>query len=171
MRHLALCVFGPDKPGIVEKLSRLVFEHQGSWFGASLAHLAGRFAGIVDVKIPEEHYIAFAAALQDIEDLDIRIAEGGLLPPASADSHDCQLSLVANDRTGIVHELTSTLSRLGVNIEEMTTKCRPAHNYGELFIAKARLRVPKDVTHEQIRELLEACGDDWMLELDEPSVT
>ncbi|WKE64702.1 glycine cleavage system protein R [Gallaecimonas kandeliae] len=170
MRHLALCVFGPDKPGIVEKLSRLVFEHQGSWYGASLAHLAGRFAGIVDVKIPEEHFIAFEAATKDLTDLDIRIAEGNLMP-GSGESREVNLSLVANDRTGIVHEFTSTLSRLGVNIEEMTTGCRPAHNYGELFFAKARMRVPKEVPLDEIRQQLEACGDDWMLELDEPTVT
>ncbi|WP_115717696.1 glycine cleavage system transcriptional repressor [Gallaecimonas mangrovi] len=171
MRHLALCVFGPDKPGIVEKLSRLVFEHQGSWFGASLAHLAGRFAGIVDIKIPDEHFTAFSAAIRDLEDLDIRIAEGGPLTAEHIDCRDCDLSLMANDRTGIVHELTSTLATLGVNIEEMTTKCRPAHNYGELFIAKAKLRVPNGVSLDEIQVRLEACGDDWMLELDEPTVT
>ncbi|EKE74908.1 glycine cleavage system protein R [Gallaecimonas xiamenensis] len=166
MRHLALCVFGPDKPGIVEKLSRLVFDHQGSWYGASLAHLAGRFAGIVDVKVPEEHYSAFAAALQDIDELDIRIAEGNLAP-GTGNCRDVTLNLVANDRTGIVHELTSTLSRLGVNIEEMTTGCHPGHNYGELFFAKARLKVPAEVKLDAIRQQLEDCGDDWMLELDE----
>lgn len=169
MRHVALCIFGPDKPGIVEQLSQLVFAHQGSWSGASLAHLAGRFAGIVDIKIPQEQFMAFEAAIAELDELDIRIAS---CEPLS-DSGPCRylrLNLIANDRTGIVHELTSTLSGLGINIEELTTGCQPGHNYGELFFAKARLRTPELISVEQVRNSLERRGDDWMLELDDESV-
>ncbi len=166
MRHLALCIFGPDRPGIVEQISRLVFDFQGHWQGASLAHLAGRFAGIIEVQLPDEQRPAFEAALHELTELDIRIAEGQQMPGAACEGYSLALSLVANDRPGIVQELTHNLGHFDVNIEEMSTQREPAHNYGELFRATARLKVPLKVTEDDIRTRLEQVADDWMLELD-----
>ena len=54
MPHLLVVTFtGPDRPGIVEKLSGLVTRHGGNWEESRMASLAGRFAGILKVTVPD----------------------------------------------------------------------------------------------------------------------
>jgi glycine cleavage system regulatory protein len=58
--HLVLTVIGDDRPGLVGELSTVISAHQGSWLESSMAQLAGKFAGIVEVAVDQPH----AAALQ-----------------------------------------------------------------------------------------------------------
>ena len=51
-KNLVLTVIGPDRPGLVESLSRLVGEHGGNWTQSRMAHLAGQFAGILQIALP-----------------------------------------------------------------------------------------------------------------------
>ena len=44
---LVLTVIGDDRPGLVEQLAAAISEHRGNWLESSMAHLAGKFAGIV----------------------------------------------------------------------------------------------------------------------------
>ena len=50
---LVLTVIGDDRPGIVEQIATAISEHNGNWLESSMSHLAGKFAGIVCVSIPD----------------------------------------------------------------------------------------------------------------------
>ncbi|MEM7014381.1 MAG: ACT domain-containing protein, partial [Verrucomicrobiota bacterium] len=45
-----ITVLGEDRPGIVESLAAAVADHGGNWIESRMAHLAGQFAGIVQVE-------------------------------------------------------------------------------------------------------------------------
>ena len=49
-------VIGADKPGIVESLADTITRQQGNWLASSMSELAGQFAGILHVAVPDEHY-------------------------------------------------------------------------------------------------------------------
>ena len=66
-RTLVMTLLGPDKSGLVEKVSSLVQRHSGNWLESRLAHLAGHFAGIVSLSLPEEEEEAFRRNLKDLE--------------------------------------------------------------------------------------------------------
>ena len=57
-KQLVVTVIGTDKPGIVESLADVITQQQGNWLGSSMSELAGQFAGILHVTVPDEHYRA-----------------------------------------------------------------------------------------------------------------
>ena len=166
--HLVLTVIARDKPGIVEALSQAVSDHGANWLGSRMARLAGEFAGIVEVSVPDAEASVLAVALRGLESqgLRIQIEQSSALESAAAGTRTLRLELVGNDRPGIVREVAQTLARRGVNVDELSTGCESAPMSGEvLFRATARLQVPVDVTLESLADDLEKIASDLMVDL------
>ncbi|MGI9429714.1 MAG: glycine cleavage system protein R, partial [Bythopirellula sp.] len=86
--------------------------------------------------------------------------------PVAATSPVVQLSLVGQDRPGIVREISRVLATNGVNVEELNTECTRAANTGQsLFQAQAQLRLPNNVSTEALRAALEAVAHDMMVDI------
>ena len=60
---LILTVIGDDRPGLVGELAAVISAHQGNWLESSMAQLAGKFAGIVEVGVDATHADALRLAL------------------------------------------------------------------------------------------------------------
>ncbi|MEI2670706.1 MAG: ACT domain-containing protein [Marmoricola sp.] len=56
-----MTAIGPDQPGLVSALSEAVIEHGGNWLTSELARLAGSFAGIVLIEVPDQQVDALSA--------------------------------------------------------------------------------------------------------------
>jgi glycine cleavage system regulatory protein len=129
-KQLVVTVIGADKPGIVESLADTITRQQGNWLASSMSELAGQFAGILHVAVPDEHYRSLCEALVMLPGLTVSFAEGQLsLQPA----HQVMLSVTGNDRPGIVHEVASILRQLNINVADLTTGCEPAPHSGALL--------------------------------------
>ena len=63
--HLVMTVLGDDRPGIVRSISDQVAAAGGNWLESRMAHLAGKFAGIVLVAVhePQTERLSRRAAL------------------------------------------------------------------------------------------------------------
>jgi glycine cleavage system regulatory protein len=171
--HLVLTIIARDKPGIVEQLSQTVADHGASWLGSQMARLAGEFAGIVEVRAPESTASLLAEALRELEGLSVQVAhsEAPLGEPPEPRSRLLHLELVGDDRPGIVREISQVLTRRGVNVLELATRCESAPMSGEvLFRAQTRLQVPSEVAFEELAEELEKIAHGLMVDLtlDEP---
>jgi len=169
---LVLTVIGPDRPGLVEALSEAVADHQGSWLESRMARLAGQFAGILRVGVPEEQVDALTAALQSLEPegLQVGVTRTQSEPP-DADVREIRLEIIGSDRPGIVHEISEALADRGINVDELRTEIMSAPMSGELlFLANADLLVPLDLNLELLRKDLEALAHELMVDvdLDEP---
>ena len=68
---LVLTVIGDDRPGLVGELSATISAHQGNWLESSMSHLAGKFAGIVRVAVPNAQAEPLKAALATLGGLKI----------------------------------------------------------------------------------------------------
>ena len=75
-KQLVVTVIGADKPGIVESLAAVISREQGNWLGSAMSELAGQFAGILHVSVPDEHYRSLCEALALLPGLTISFAEG-----------------------------------------------------------------------------------------------
>ena len=166
MKDLVLTLIGPDRPGLVESLAKRVAAHDGNWVESRMAHLAGQFAGILRVEVPEEKVEALQGALAELEKDGLRVvAQGGAQPDAEG-VRAMELQVVGQDHPGIVRDLSEVLLRHGVNIEELTTDHESAPMAGGLlFSAKARLHVPAGTDADRLREDLETIADDLMVDL------
>jgi glycine cleavage system regulatory protein len=165
---LVLTILGPDRPGLVEQIARLVAEHNGNWLESRMAHLAGQFAGILRVEVDADRAESLSSSLASLSQSGL---ESIIHPdPAAAPADDTRpllyLDLMGQDRPGIVREISRVLASLGVNVEELTTECRAAAETGQpLFHAQAQLRLPPGVTDATLRQALEAVAQDLMVDI------
>lgn len=167
MEHLVLTIIAEDQPGLVERLSKRIAEHGGNWLESRMARMAGQFAGILRVAVASEQREALIEALQGLASQGIRVQSAST--PADAGRSQGRaigLSLVGNDRPGIVRDITRLLAEYRVNVENLATEVVPAPMSGELlFQASARLAVPDGLALEDLQARLEALADDLMVEL------
>lgn len=165
MAKLVLTLIGDDREGLVSALSSVVADHDGNWLESQLARLAGKFAGVALVEVPDARANAFRAAARTVEGLDVVVtpADGG----EPGDGTPVTLNLVGNDRVGIVREVTTALAGQGVTIDELHTSTRPAPMAeGMLFEAVAQLRIPAEVKIAAVREALESIAAELMVDID-----
>jgi len=167
-RALVLTVIGEDRPGLVEALAELITQHNGSWDESRMARLAGHFAGVVLIRLPEESAEALVAALPALSErgLSASVVDSDWSLVNSDHRDSIRLELVGQDRPGIVREISSALAALGVSVQDLRTVVESAPMSGErLFRAQAELAPPADVEIDRIRGALEQLADDMMVDM------
>jgi glycine cleavage system regulatory protein len=178
MATLVLTVIGDDRPGLVDALASRVAAHGGNWDRSNLARLAGKFAGIVVVTVPDEQVEDLTAGFESLADQGVLDVRSAIADVTTADraTPAVTLHLVGQDRPGIVKEIAAALAARDVSIDEFETSTGSAPMSGEqLFEATAALRLPPTVTTDELRIILEDIANELMVDLDldlaEDSVT
>src|SRR5659263_49561 len=156
MSTLVLTVIGDDRPGLVDVLSGLVTAHGGSWEHSRMARLGGKFAGIVQVEVPEQEVGGLRAALRELGELGLlHITVDGAGDDRVPDGARVGLELVGSDQPG-----------LGASIEELSTAMRDAPMGGGLmFEASAIVVLPAALSIDDLRTHLEAVASHLMVDL------
>ncbi len=168
MRALVLTVIGKDRPGLVETLADLIAKHDSNWDESRMARLAGHFAGVVQIHLPENQAEGFMTALPTLADqgLSVSVLDSDWSLANVDHRNSLQLELVGQDRPGIVREISSKLAALGVSMQDLRTVVESAPMSGErLFRAEAELVLPTQTDSEQIRTLLERLADEMMIDI------
>ncbi len=164
---LLLTTVAPDRPGLVETVAQAVAQNEGSWLSSRLCRLGGQFAGIIQVQVPTEGEAALRAELAALATREIRVDILNVTPPQPGEGRaPLRIELTANDRPGIVRDLTRCLAQLGMNVEDFTSRCSSAPMTGEpLFQATAWVRPPAGMENATIQAALELLADDLMVEM------
>ena len=164
--YLVLTVIGDDKPGLVEMLADTVARHSGNWLESNMSHLAGKFAGILRVSVADAHADDLIQDLQKLSSALKLVVEKVRLSDAPTRQRSLRLTLVGNDRPGIIKEISRALALQHVNVEELATQCTAAPMSGEsLFNAQAELKVPADLDVRALQRQLEQLADDLIVEI------
>jgi glycine cleavage system regulatory protein len=167
MTSLVLTLIGPDRPGLVEAVAEVIAAHGGNWLESRMAHLAGKFAGVLRAEVPAERTRAVVEALARLEERGLKVvAEVASAPTAAVDRRPMELELVGLDRPGIVREISQLLARHAINVEELRTDRTSAPMSGEmLFRAVARVHVPAGADLAAVRAGLERLANDLLVEI------
>lgn len=168
MATLVITVIGDDRPGLVSALADVVAEHGGSWGRSQLAELAGKFAGIVTVEVPEDGAADLSTALGELTGvLDTTVHTASEVVQADqATGETFHLDLIGNDRPGIVKEITGVLAEQQVSVEDLQTKVVPAPQAGgDLFAARASVRAPSDADVSGLRAALERLAGELLVDI------
>jgi glycine cleavage system regulatory protein len=166
MIDLVLTLIGPDQPGIVGSVARIVAAHDGNWLESRMAHLAGKFAGVLCIEVAEDRAEELEAALTRLEGDGLRILVERSAPVEAPAERPMHIDLLGLDRPGLVHEISALLAAHRVNVEELTTdRTAAAHSGGPMFHADIRVVIPNSVDVDAIREALERLAGDLMVEI------
>ncbi|RCU49094.1 MULTISPECIES: glycine cleavage system protein R [Corallincola] len=164
MKQLVITLLGVDRPGIVDKVSDLVLHHGGNWQASSMRHLAGLFAGILEVTIADDQVDALKSELSKLTSLQVQVADG---ITTEKQEKRIQVMVTANDRPGIVQDISKTVSGLGANVLVLETRYESAPNWGQpLFKADTLVSLPAGLDEEQLTDALEAIADDLMVDIE-----
>ncbi|MDB6062470.1 MAG: hypothetical protein JWM78_2573 [Verrucomicrobiaceae bacterium] len=158
---------GADKPGLVERLAQTVSQHGGNWLESRMSQLAGQFAGIVQVDVTASKRQALREALLDltVSGLTIVVADDALAAD-TGNFRQLRLSIIGNDRPGIVREVASALSQHQINVREMDTTITSAPMTGEpLFEALAEIEVPRSFDLAELNQQLDAIADSLTVDI------
>lgn len=129
-----------------------------------MAHLAGRFVGLLELTVDSEQQPELEASLRTIKNLDVMIASGQRSELRPLRPFD--LEVVGTDRPGIVRDVFKALAAAGVNVEELSTRTVSAPDSGlTLFEAQARLGCGSEVDPQQVRAELERIAQDIMVDI------
>jgi glycine cleavage system regulatory protein len=165
---LVLTFVGDDRPGLVNAVSDAVASHGGTWLESRSVRLAGKFAGVVLVQIPDERLIPLESALAKLAPSGLRVSieRGASAQAEKPTPRLVTLEVVGKERPGIVRDVTQALTHLGVNIEEFTSGLEGEPFTGvEMFRATARLSVPASLELDGLRKALERLAAEIMVDL------
>jgi glycine cleavage system regulatory protein len=167
MADLVLTLIGPDRPGIVEAVADAVAEHGGNWLESRMAHLAGRFAGILRVEVPPDEIDALDAALARLEETGLTLVrERSVVAPDAGPRHAMEIELLGLDRPGLVRQISDLLAARHVNVEELRTDRFSAPMSGEvLFRAELRVQPPAGLSKAELQLALEQLAADLMVDI------
>lgn len=172
---LVLTVIGADRTGLVESIAHAVAAGGGNWVESRMARLAGQFAGILRVDVPQDRRDALASALRELEKSGLHITlepDDADEPTPPDDVRPLHFELMGQDRPGIIRDITHVLTQRGVNVADLHTQVTSAPMTSEtLFIATADLHVPATESLEEVRAALEAIAHDLMVDITFPDKT
>jgi glycine cleavage system regulatory protein len=164
---LVVTFVGPDRPGLVELLSRTIAEHGGNWLDSRLCSLSGQFAGIVLARVPDADAAPLRRALGELQVAGLKVlVETAAGEAPHVGDRMLRLELIGQDRPGIVREVSRVFREHAANIEELHTETVSGAMSGEtLFKAIADIRVARGTTVAQLRSALEALANDIMVDI------
>lgn len=166
MKQLVLTIIGKDRPGLVEEISSTLLSHHGNWLTSNLSHLAGQFAGIVQVEIAEEYLQEIQDALKELPGLEVKVELGDLEQESQA-PETLNLVITGNDRPGIVQELASVIRHKGANITHLNSRQQSAPNWGvPIFSAFATVTLPSGMQKENVIDALESITSDLIVDIE-----
>jgi len=167
--RLVLTVIGVDKPGLVDRLATVIAASRGSWLESRMGRLAGHFAGIVEVALPDDAFAEFETRARALEGLSVGITRSELEADLEAPGKPlrvAQLAFVGQDRPGLVQAVSRVLAESNINVDELDTRTFLAPMSGtQVFEAQAELHLPDGLDVSALRDRLEAVARDVFVDI------
>lgn len=166
--QLLLSVSSQDKPGVVESISSIIEAHGGNWQESRLAHLCGKFVGVIRVLVNEQQTSELEVALAQLINDGISVEiEAPIKPSHEEPTKSAKFSAVGPDRTGIVKEIASAFSRQGINVEELETSLSSMPYSGEpIFEAEGVVSLPQTIQIKDLLDKMDAIANELGLDID-----
>ncbi len=159
--YLVISALGKDQPGIVDKLSKTILEHECNISDSRMTVLGGEFAILLLVEGNWNTLAKLEDAVPTLEQqlgltiiakrTEERTPSDNLLPYG--------VDVVAMDHPGIVHHLARFFSQRNINIEDMVTSSyAAAHTGTPMFSVHIAVGIPSDAHIATLRdEFMEFC--------------
>ena len=152
MHDLTVTAVGADRPGIVARVTGVLFDLRCNLADCAMTLLGGQFAVIMIVEAPDD--IARDELLPRLEDattdLDLTVT---VRTVAHAERHTPSrphvLSLYGTDRPGIVHRVAQVMADLEVNITDLISRAG-----GDIYTIVMDVELPETLMESDLLDRL-----------------
>ena len=160
---LVISALGADRPGIVDELSNIIYQHGLNIEDSRMTVLGGEFAILLLVSGKQESLETLENKTPDIEQaLQMR-----LLIKTTSETNNFtntipyMVDVSALDHQGIVHNIASFFSKRNISIVNLQTERYAApHTGSAMFALHLTIGVPAETNIAQLRDAFtEACDE------------
>lgn len=163
--HVIIMAIGDDRPGLTQSLADIILDSGGNWLESHFATLGGQYVGSVLVALPEDMLGGLQDAAAALRGSGFTATVQPVTGEEDREGTPLEFELVAQDRPGIVRELSAALAALGVSIDDLETATGDGAMFGgTMFRATASVRVPLSVRFDQVRSALETLSGEVMVD-------
>ncbi len=153
---------GKATPATIKQLAAITHENGGKWLISKVNFIDDQVAAVIKVELPSQNEQTVKQAFQANPDLLVKLTDSD----QQVHSADViyQIRLDANDRAGIVNEITHLLDSQGISILDMD--CQRVFIAGgggvssSLFTASMAIKIPSNVHIEDVVKELESLSED-----------
>ena len=161
--QLVMTALGEDRPGIVDTISKYVFENGGNIEDTRMTVLGSEFAMIMLISGAENSMEDIQRTVPQIEKaagVSI-IIKKTKIQSKSPNTVPYKITVACLDHPGVVHQISSLLASRQINIESMETAAYGAPLSGsQLFRFEAIVSLPSSMPVSSVRKELEKLADE-----------
>ena len=161
--QLVLTALGPDRPGIVDTISKYIFKHSGNIEDSRMAVLGSEFAMIMLITGGKDTISAIrqnAAEIENEAGISIVVKETRIRPKPK-EIVQYKITVTCLDHPGVVHQISSLIASKRINIETMETESYEAPITGsQLFRFEAIVSIPASKSISGLKKDLERLAED-----------
>ncbi|MGR5501556.1 glycine cleavage system protein R [Vibrio sp. DNB22_10_4] len=153
---------GQATPATIKNLASVTHENGGKWLVSKVNFIEDNVAAVIKVELPSDNAQVVKDAFNNQQGLLVQISDTD--PHRHEHETVFQLRLDANDRAGIVNEITQFLDGQDIRILDMD--CQRVFLAGgggigsSLFTANMALKIPPAMQIEDVASELEALSED-----------
>jgi len=159
-RFVIITAAGPDRPGIIARITQVLYRTGCNIEDTSMTLLRGEFSMILIVRLPQKQ--SLNEIKRRLKKVQTALGLSLLLKPLSANEarRDQQplgrsfiLSVYGADKPGIVYGVTRLMAAHGINITDMNTRVIGPRNE-PVYIMILEMEIPKKVKIQTIKTKL-----------------
>ncbi len=145
MEKLIINAFGPDKLGLVSKISKVILSFNGNIENSKMILLESDFTILMLINIEKKNIRNLKEKLKDINDLKISFKETN--PKENNMKYiNYSFSITVADNEGIIYLYSNLFKKNQINIENMETEINNAPISGfPMFTMKSLLNIPTEL--------------------------
>ncbi len=159
--QMVISALGKDRPGLVDRLTRVIYDLDCNICDSRMTVLGGEFAILLLVEGPWNQLARLEGQLPELErslglTIIARYTESGEAQPEAL---PYTVDVVSLDHPGIVHSLANFFSRRDINIIDLnTTSYAAPHTGTPMFAVHMNIGVPANIRIGELRdEFLDFC--------------
>lgn len=164
---LVISALGTDRPGIVDELSNIIYQHSLNIEDSRMTVLGGEFAMLLLVSGETAALDAFQTQVNDIEQsLQMRLLIKATTETTNVDNAiPYSVEVAALDHPGIVNNIASFFSAQNINIVNVQTESYSApHTGSPMFALHMTIGVPADSNIAKLRDTFTLICDELNLD-------
>jgi glycine cleavage system regulatory protein len=166
MTTLILTVAGADRPGLVSAVADLTGAYGCNWENSSLAELAGTFAGVIQLTVADDRVDELRDALRGLDGMLAVTVSTGSDATSAPEERRVSVTVLGDDRPGIVREVAGVLSAHALSIRSMITETRDAAMAGgRLFESSVTASAPASADLDALRADIEKLTHDLQVDI------
>lgn len=158
MAELAVTAIGADRPGIIARVTKVLYEHGGSVNDSSMTIIGGHFSIMLLVETDTDQAElerALAAATEDLG-LGVRVGPAGASSESQPPTH--VLTVYGSDRPGIVYRASSALADAGVNVTDLRTRVLAAER--DVYACVMEVALPPSTDPDDVAAAVRDASED-----------